>query len=255
MGFKSIHTEKVLGRDVYFCEGLEDINNTVWELWADRALTAIENSGEFNIAMQGSVDLAPLIDSIVDNYDYQVWHFTKFFLLNDLYLPITHLESIARMIKERLVDVLGLELKNFNFIPFAPTLHRSVTKYAADLRKYLGLSRDQLPAFDMVLLKLGESGTIAPFELIGSDEKEKVALVESFHNSQSNFPSISMTMPVINNAKSIVIISQGSKANESLKRWLEGTESGPISKINSDKSEFLIVSDVKPAELDISQTC
>lgn len=244
MDIKSIYTEKVAGKDFVFCQSLEEINNTVSQIWSEKAIQAIDSSGVFYVAMGGDKIMSSLLDRMAENYDYPMWDKTSYFSLDDLYVPSNHVDSAALMFYQHLLEILDLESKNFNFIPFAPTIHRSITKYAADIRKHMALARDEMPEFDLIVLSLSVDGSLGAYSAEEEVDLETSSLVVSMHSKHSAYPLISLAMPVILNAKSVVVIAEA-VSDELLKQALAKDSSGPFSYLLAGAKDLTIVTDAK----------
>jgi 6-phosphogluconolactonase len=152
------------------------------------------------------------------------WDQTHFFFSDERHVPPDHPDSNYRMANEAL----------FSHVPVPPlNIHRVVAEntdaeqaalnYEADLRKSFG---EAIPAFDLVLLGLGEDGhtaSIFPGSPVLHETKRWVAApwVEKLNSYR-----ITMTLPVLNHGQSVLFLVTGASKSEIL-RTVMNTDRNP----------------------------
>lgn len=245
METKNIDTAKLGSRLVSYCSSSLEIDNKIFELWQEKAKAAIEVHGRFYAALSIDTRRVAFVEQLADNYENNRWLQTDLFSLDDLYVPQDHEASAAHLLYQKLIEPLELDKKIFNFIPFAPTVHRAAVQYASDLRKKLKVNRNELPEFDMVVLDLKKAGQLGSYENIESVVMDKNSLATVVHASKNLYPRISLSMPVIKNAKTIVLVAQGSDAHNSLDRWLNGELEQVVNFLDDSPAELIVLTDRK----------
>lgn len=242
---KLIDSEKVISnaKKVFFCGDSFEQENVLLDLWESRAQQAIETNGFFNVGVSSNSLNKSTLDLFVKNSKRSIWSCSKLFCVDDLYAPSDNQASAAFALRQYLIEPLELDKKKFFFAPFAPTAHRSAIKLATSIRKELHVSRNELPTFDLIVLELNDKGQFASFNTDFILKNDVSSLTEVFNLSESIFPRITMTYPVIKNAKTVVVMVRGENSAKTLVDYLDGENELPISKFAEDIKELIFITD------------
>jgi 6-phosphogluconolactonase len=152
------------------------------------------------------------------------WDETHFFFSDERHVPPDHPDSNFRMVNEALFSRAPVPPENIHRIPAEnPSAEEAAKNYEIDLRKSFA---EGIPAFDLVLLGLGEDGhtaSIFPGSEVLHEAKRWVAApwVEKLNTYR-----ITLTLPLLNNGKSVVFLVTGASKAEIL-RTLMNTETNP----------------------------
>src|SRR5690242_2038108 len=152
------------------------------------------------------------------------WAETHFFFSDERHVPPDHPDSNFRMVNEALFSRAPVPPQNIHrVLAENPNAEEVAADYEADLRQSFG---EAIPAFDLVLLGLGEDGHTAslfPGSEVLHETKRWVAApwVEKFKAYR-----ITMTLPVLNNGKSVVFLVTGASKAEIL-RTVMSTDKKP----------------------------
>ena len=152
------------------------------------------------------------------------WDTTHFFFSDERHVPPDHPDSNFRMVNEALFSRVPLPPQNIHrVLAENPSAEHAADAYETDLRKSFG---EAIPAFDLVLLGLGEDGhtaSIFPGSEVLHEAKRWVAApwVEKLNSYR-----ITMTLPVLNNGKSVLFLVTGASKAEIL-RTLMKTDRNP----------------------------
>ena len=99
---------------------------------------------------------------------------------------------------------------------------RGAREYEATLREFFGES--VLPAFDLILLGLGEDGHTASLFPGSPASAKQEHLAVAVRKQPPELDRITLTLPVINNALRIIFLVSGSAKAHVLREILEGPE-------------------------------
>jgi 6-phosphogluconolactonase len=148
--------------------------------------------------------------------DQIAWDKTHFFFGDERHVPPDHPDSNYRMVNEAMFSRVSVPPENIHRIPAEnPVAEDAAKAYEADLRKFFG---EAIPAFDLLFLGLGEDGhTASLFPHI----KQTEGLVAAPWVEKFNAYRITMTLPVLNNAKSVVFLVTGASKAEILREVIE----------------------------------
>ena len=135
------------------------------------------------------------------------WDQTHFFFTDERHVPPDHPDSNYRMVNEAMFSRVPVPPQNIHRVPAENAAAEDAAKaYESDLRNFFG---EAIPAFDLVLLGLGEEGHTASI-FPGSDVlSETQRLVAAPFVQKLNAYRITMTLPVLNNGKSVVFLVTG----------------------------------------------
>jgi 6-phosphogluconolactonase len=181
------------------------------EYWVNLAPTSVALSG----GSTPRVLYELLADPREPFRDQIAWDQTHFFFSDERHVPPDHPDSNYRMVNEALFSRIPIPPQNIHrVLAENPNAEAAAKDYEADLRKSFG---EAIPAFDLILLGLGEEGHTASLFPHSPALKETERLVVAPWVEKLNTYRITMTLPVLNNGKSVVFLVTGASKAEILK--------------------------------------
>jgi len=211
-----------------------DLAQAVAKTVATASEQAIAQSGRFTIAFSGgsvpAVVCAGLL-ALESKIDYAKWHV---YFCDERFVALDHPDSNYKAVKEGLLDKVPIK-HVYSLDPATLTLDvsRAAQAYENMLRANFGNSA-KFPALDMVLLGMGPDGhTCSLFpghELLG----ESTLWVAPIKDSPKP-PSqrITLTLPLLNNAKAAVFICVGNTKRGPLKEIFGGCSKLPAALVTN----------------------
>ncbi|MDH5229293.1 MAG: 6-phosphogluconolactonase [Gammaproteobacteria bacterium] len=179
------------------------------------------------------------------------WEHAHFFLGDERYVPNDHPDSNYALAQRYLFDDL-LQHKNKVAIEAVAT-HLSPQQAAQDYSQRLSClpQKNHLPVFDLILLGIGEDGHTA------SLFPDTNALKETEHGFVANYVDklkcwrLSISIPVINQAKQIIILACGASKQTILKQVLDEAKTDPQYPVNhiQAQGQFECFADKEAARL------
>jgi 6-phosphogluconolactonase len=144
------------------------------------------------------------------------WGETHFFFTDERHVPPDHPESNFRMVNEAMFSRVPLPAQNIHRIPGEnPVADSAATAYESDLRRlFFG---EAIPAFDLILLGLGEDGHTASLFPHSPALEEKDRLVVAPYVEKLNAYRITLTLPVLNNGRCVIFLVTGASKAEVLR--------------------------------------
>jgi 6-phosphogluconolactonase len=154
------------------------------------------------------------------------WGNVHFFWGDERHVSPDHHDSNYRMVNKSMLSRLPVPLENIHRIESGISdAERAAELYQQEISSFFQLKAGQLPRFDCVLLGMGPDGHTASLFPQTAALAEQECFV--FANWVEKFQThrITMTVPVLNNAESIMFLVSGENKAETLKMVLEGEKS------------------------------
>jgi len=178
----------------------------LWNLAKDRE--------KLTVALSGGSTPKILFDILAKEYDDKFdWEKIHFYWGDERCVPPYDDESNFKMTREHLFDKIKIPTENIHRILGENNPDDEAPRYSDEIRSNLD-SQSGLPAFDLIILGMGDDGhtaSIFPHQM-RLLTKEKICAVARHPESGQN--RITLTGPVINNAKSVAFLVTGSGKRE-----------------------------------------
>jgi len=176
---------------------------------------AIASRGEFNVVLSGGSSPKKLYKLLASpGYKEQVnWKKVNFFFGDERNVPANDPENNAFMAKRTLFDPLDISKSNIFPINTSLSPQEAAKRYTATITAHFG---GREPRFDLILLGLGDNAHTAslfPYTPVLTDKSASVQAV--FLEGQKIY-RISMTAPLINQARNIAFLVFGQEKAEAV---------------------------------------
>jgi len=192
------------------------------ELFLSSARAAITMQGRFTAALSGGTTPIPFFRRLAqDAPDSGIaWEKVHLFQADERCVPPDHPESNFRLTREHLLARLPAPGPVVHRIPGELPPEEAARVFEADLaRDFPGHGA---PKFDMIWLGVGSDGHTASL-FPGSDPQGsagRTAVAVNVHGSKH--PRVTLTLPVINNARHVIFLVTGSAKADIVAEILEG---------------------------------
>lgn len=182
--------------------------------------------------------------------DFSKW---QIFFCDERVVPVTDKESTWGIFKRDLLANCD-NIPESVFFPVNASLdvNEAAADYERKIRKAFGLEKpEEVPSFDLLILGIGPDGHTASLfpghPLLG----EKKKLIAPIENSPKPPPKrVTMTLPLINNAKVCLFGAQGRGKAEMLKRIVADRDSSlPATLVDPSEGELIFVACDEAASL------
>jgi 6-phosphogluconolactonase len=204
----------------------EEMAQTAARRFALLCETTIRTRGLFSVALSGGNTPKRLYE-ILGQSPYVgriAWEKITFLLGDERLVPIDDKDSNYLMIKNTLLQYAPINEQNFlRVYTDLATPGACAADYETTIRKHLKVKEGEMPVIDLILLGMGPDGHMASL-FPGTD-----ALSDTQHIVRANFVPkldswrITLTAPVLRNAKNILFQVLGQDKAPALKEVLEGT--------------------------------
>lgn len=212
--------------------------------WIELADQSIKRSGAFHVALSGGSTPRKLFQLLAQpEYAQQVqWQNVHIYFGDERAVPHDHPDSNYRMAKETLLDHVSIPESQIHPIHADPATIRECADQYASILKHELQEVDGFPCFDLCLQGIGDDGHTAslfPDTDILNEQQRSVAevYVEKFESWR-----ISITFPVLENARTVLFLASGDGKSKILHEVLEseGKLKYPVQRINRNEIEWFL---------------
>jgi len=210
--------------------------------FAQLATTAIQDRGRFAVALSGGSTPKSLYQLLASGAIPGIaWDRVCFFWGDERHVPPDDPESNYRMAKEALLSRVPAPTGNiFRIHGEEQSAASAAEAYESDLKKFFHLGPGEFPHFDLVLLGMGPDGHMASLFPGSAGLEEKKRLVVANWVEKFKTDRITLTLPVLNHARSVIFLVSGAGKTEALQAVFSDTEEGPPAKMVSPENGRLL---------------
>ena len=180
--------------------------------WLEVATTAINTRGKFHVALSGGSTPGALyrLLALPKFVDRIPWDRVHVYFGDERTVPPDHADSNFHMAKEALLDYVAIPANQIHrMIGEMEDPHAAASDYTRVLTTNLPLSAQGVVQFDLLLLGVGTDGHIASLFPGTPVLHERARLVEAVYVEKLNSWRITVTLPVIDHARHVLIVVSG----------------------------------------------
>ena len=187
---------------------------------------AIARKGSFTVALSGGSTPRPLYSLLADDPAFRSkipWSKIHFFFGDERHVPPDHPDSNFRMVNEALFSKGLVHPDQISRIRAEyPDAEKGALEYEQALRAYFNLKDGEYPAFDLLLLGMGEEGhTLSLFPGTKALHASARIVVRNWIGKLFT-QRITLTAPVANQANRVIFLVTRPDKALALKAVLEG---------------------------------
>jgi len=201
---------------------IEELDKAAADIFVQTAQWAVKNNGRFSVALTGGSSPVGLYKLLAQSpYREQIpWSQTYLFWGDERWVPLTNEQSNAKMAFETFINNVPVPQEQIYPMWGKETPEVFAHQYENRLRNYFG--PETTPAFDLVLLGMGDDGHTASLFPNTVVLQEKGRLVYAYYLEPQQMFRITLTATCINQAKKILFLTFGAKKANALYEVLEG---------------------------------
>ncbi len=207
-----------------------ELSKRTAEYVAHGSARAVAARGRLTIALSGGsmpklLAAALIVEPLLSDIDWAAWHV---FWADERCVPLTHPDSNYRLAREHLLDHVPIPAAQIYPIDDSLEAAAAAAAYQATLARVFQPVANQLPRFDLILLGLGEDGHTAslfPGHPLLNEAERWVAPI--FDSPKLPPQRVTLTLPVINQARQVAFIASGAGKVNTLKQVLEPEPGSP----------------------------
>ena len=237
-------------KEVLIFKNADEMSDFAISKWVEISEEAIKNKGRLEAAISGGKTPEKLYQKLSGFKRPLPWDKTHIFLVDERFVSHKSNESNYRMINQLLLKHVKIPKENIHPIPVEEkTSQAAAKKYEENLISYFKLARGGFPMFDLIFLGIGEDGHTASLFPDSPALKEPQHIAAAVMQEElSKHKRITLTFPVINNAKNIIFLVAGSNKAKVVKEILEEKNSVlPAARVKPKKGKLFFLLDKSAA--------
>ncbi len=243
-------------RKVLIFRNSNEMSGFAIKKWQEISKSAINKKGYFTAALSGGKTPVPFYRKLARSKNSLPWDKTHIFMADERFVPYRNKDSNFRMINNTLFRNLDIPSENIHAIATENiTLRESVKSYEKNLSSFFKLKSGDFPSFDLILLGMGEDGhTASLFPGIPAINEKRHLAAPVSSPEISGKDRITLTLPVINNAKNIIFLVTGSNKAGIVRYVIEGKNTSlPAARVKPVKGKVFFLLDKEAGAL-LTQT-
>ncbi len=217
--------------EVFQLDGREEFCRCAAELLGAAGAEAVAARGRFLLVLTGGRTVQPIYRHLASGVGSDLYNIltskTFFFWGDERWVPATHPDSNQGLARRLLLDSLAVPEKRLR--PVATGLSDPVAgarAYEQSLQGFFAgdLSPEGWPVFDLILLGLGPDGHVAslfPNSTALAEPRHWVSKV-SMPELNPRVARVTLTMPVLNQARLVVVLAAGGERMQLARRIIDG---------------------------------
>lgn len=184
------------------------LNEATAKFIIDLAHKAVAGRNKFTIALSGGQTPIKLYKLLARTpYSKQLpWKKTHVFWGDERCVPLNDKRNNANQAKLALLNKVDIPLQNIHIIPVNQSPEVAARKYEIEIMTFF---KSKKPSFDLILLGLGENGHTASLFPNTSVIKDKTKGIREIYVKEENEYRITMTAPLINQARNTLFLVVG----------------------------------------------
>ncbi len=184
------------------------------EIVLDRLHQALESRDKFTIALSGGSTPKPLYEALGN--ESLPWSKIHIFWGDERYVSASHQDSNQLMARQAWLDKVDIPASNIHPMNTgAKNPQKDAEQHARELQEFFQTQPGEFPAFDLILLGMGDDGHTA--SLFPHTEALSVRDRLVTVGNKDGQPRITFTVPLINQARCVLFVVAGANKRPALK--------------------------------------
>ena len=212
------------------CSDLTDLSRQAASRFADIARQAVANQGKFNVCLSGGTTPRETYALLASEplRDEVPWPQVYIFWGDERCIPLDHPDNHYRMASDILLSKVPVSTENVHRMRGEATDPvEAANEYDAFLRSFFGLTTEDFPRFDLVLLGMGTDGHMASLFPGTSALHERYRLVVANYVPKLDTTRLTITLPVLNHAHHVMFLVAGEHKADAVRAVLHAGDDHP----------------------------
>ena len=206
----------------------KDFYKSAAEFIFDSAEKVIQKNSAFSIALSGGttpIGVYKLLAELLFNRP-KMLNAIHIFWGDERCVPYDDKRSNYKSAYDNFLSKIDIPKDNIHKIPFITNPAKAAREYEKDLKDFFKTDENSLPEFDLILLGMGTDGHTASLfpKSKALNEKEKWVVNTEIPEISPQVERITLTLPVINNAQSVLFLISGEEKKKIVDEIIENSE-------------------------------
>jgi len=200
----------------------EHLSQAAAEMFMELSKNAIESHGCFNVALSGGHTPQRLFE-ILSDFPYREeihWEDVNVFWGDERCVPHDDPQSNFGNVRKTLLELVPIPNDHIHPISGDLPPEQAAVEYETELKDFFKM---QPPVFDLILLGLGDNAHTASLFPHTPVLDEKSRWVSSVWINENTISRVTLTAPIINQAREVVFLVSGPGKATALQNVLEGS--------------------------------
>jgi 6-phosphogluconolactonase len=222
------------------------------KIFSEIAEESVSATGRFNVALSGGNTPRPLHRALAESPYAETlpWSMTHVFWVDERCVPVGDEASNYGNAEKDLIDKVPISPGYVHPMYTGLFPEAGAAVYERLLKSELRPAENENPSFDLILLGIGSDGHTA--SLFPDDDfcKDKNQWVKAVRGGNPHVDRLTLTLPVINQARAVLFMASGKTKARVVKAVLEDRPPElPASHVNPVNGRLIWVLDQEAAEL------
>ncbi len=202
-------------------DDFEALSRGAAELFIQLAGTSVHDRGQFSVALAGGNTPRRTYELLSQNHfkEHVAWDQAHIFWGDERCVPPDDQRSNARMARQALLGLVPIPHAGIHPIECAESPPDAAQRYESLLQAFFAGGP---PRLDIIFLGLGENGHTASLFPFSPALAEQVRWISDVYIADQNIYRVTMTAPLINQARSVIFIVSSQSKAKVLQEVLEG---------------------------------
>ena len=237
---------------VIVTDGIERLAAEGAELFQRTAVASVARAGLFTVAVSGGSTPRPMHRLLAgDPYRSGIpWQFTHLFWVDERLVPVTDPDSNFGSAERDFLNQLTIPAGNIHPMSSRKPPPAAADDYEHELRRHFSHIAGGKPVFDLIVLGVGEDGHTASIFPGDHSAVETTRWVTVVKGGTPHVERLTLTLPILNQARCIVYLISGSKKAVVVRSLLtDASVQLPPQRIAPKRGEIIWLLDTEAAVL------
>ncbi|NLN76504.1 MAG: 6-phosphogluconolactonase [Armatimonadetes bacterium] len=207
--------------NILICENESAASREAADRFACAAVRSVAEQGRFCVAVSGGSTPKGMYESLAEEHLATVpWYRTELFFVDERCVPPDSLDSNYRMVHDLLLATVPIPETGIHRFEGELSPETAAGRYEQNIHAVMG--RD--PRFDLIVLGMGDDTHTASLFPYSPALNETGRLAVSNYVQKLATDRLTLTIPLINRAHSVIILVLGESKAQALADAMSGTE-------------------------------
>jgi len=210
--------------ELVLCANPSELGRKAAEFFADSAKGVVQRAGTFFVALSGGSTPELMYQQLTgpEFRDGIPWAQGEYFWSDERCVSPEHPDSNYGLAEDALLSKVPIPRQRIHRMRGELEPERAAAEYEQELRRVFRVAPPLFPRFDLLLLGMGDDGHTASLFPGSLALDETTQLVAANYVKKFNAHRLTLTFPVVNAARNVVLLVSGAKKAPALRQVMRG---------------------------------